>query len=68
MSIDSVDVRTLTTALLSVPKRSRLQAGLTKFGLFALALILFASYLPKNGNPELANVINTAQTVTYALV
>jgi hypothetical protein len=34
MSIDSVDVRTLTTALLSVPKRTRIQAGLPKSGLF----------------------------------
>jgi hypothetical protein len=40
MSIDSVDVRTLTTALLSVPKRARVQAGLTRSGLFSLALIL----------------------------
>jgi hypothetical protein len=31
MSIDSVDVRTLTTALLSIPT---CQAGLTTFGLF----------------------------------
>jgi hypothetical protein len=34
VSIDSVDVRTLTTALLSVPKRARHQAGLPKSGLF----------------------------------
>jgi hypothetical protein len=35
MSIDSVDVRTLTTALLSAPKRKRIQAGLPSPAFFS---------------------------------
>ncbi len=45
MSIDSIDVRALTTALLSVPKRARFQAELPKLGLFDLVLILPTSYI-----------------------
>jgi hypothetical protein len=67
MSIDSVDVPTFTTALLSVPKRARVQAGLTRSGLF-LSLMLLTSYLLTKRDPELVNVINTAQTVIHALV
>jgi len=43
VSTDSIDVRTLTTALLSLcPEGSPCQAGLTEFGLF-LALMLLMS-------------------------
>jgi hypothetical protein len=68
VSIDSVDVQTLTTALLSVLKRARVQAGLTRSGLFRLALMLLTSYCTQDGNPEFVNVINSAQTVIHVLV
>jgi hypothetical protein len=68
MSIDSVDIRTLTTALLSVPKRARIQAGLPKSGFFFALDAVDPATGSQNRNPELGNVINTAQTVTHELV
>jgi hypothetical protein len=67
VSIDSVDVQTLTTALLSVPQRARFRLDLRSSAFF-FALMLLTIYLLTNGNPELVNVINTAQTVTHVLV
>jgi len=65
MSIDSVDVRTFATAL---PKRTRIHARLPKSGLFLCSWCCSRATCSQSGNPELANVTNTAQTVTHPLV
>ncbi len=67
MSIDSVDVGPSRRLYFLSPNARVIRPDSQSPALFFGLMLLSATCL-QNGNPELANVINTAQTVTYALV